>query len=124
MRSLKALHKWFAGVALLAIMGSFTGVPGAAVNFTKTQTELVLCPNDDRSSSVVYSRDLLRHASLQIIDRYTVFNFKCLLIGYEFHINVTFKTREKAVIRFKDLNSIPQQNLITRLHSTIPHDVL
>ena len=124
MRSLKALHKLFAGVALLAIIMSFSGVPGTAINFTKTQTELVIDTSGIDAASMVYSGKVLQSTPGKNITRHTVFNFKCFLIGYEFDLRVTFKTQKEAVIRFKDLNSIPQQNLIARVHSLFPHDVL
>ena len=118
---LKTVHKWFAGILLLATLVSFSGVSSVATNFTKTQTELVSNSNLFDITSVLYYDDVFNSSQNIIYNQYTVFNFSCFLIRHHFDFSITFKIQKEAVLQFKDFNSILQQNLIAQEHSNDSH---
>ena len=124
MSFLKTLYKWFAGVALLAMVISFSGVSGSSVNFHKTQTELIGNAIGLDAASDFYYYPLFNSSKKQTFNQYTVFNFKWFLIKHHFDFSITIKTQKEAVLQFKYFNNILQQNLIAQVHSINPHDIL
>ena len=124
MLHLKALHKWFTSVALLAAIVSFSGFTNASSNFQKPQTELVYNANGFNDASDFYYSQLFNSSKNQIYNQYTVFNFKCFLINHHLDFSITIKTQKETVLQFNDFNNILQQNLIAQVHSINPHDIL
>ncbi len=114
--SLKGLHKWFASIALLAVIVSFSGFINYPSSYHKTQTELVI-NNTSSLQTTSKSFTFLKHSPQSIsFNQYTTFCFKWLLSTHQYNFSITLKSQRETVLQFNKQMFL-EQNLIAQIFS-------
>lgn len=123
MLSIKRIHKYLVGLALLVVVISFSGFTRSASNYNNPQTELLANIKSKDNSKVAPYKTIKSTSQKVWFNQYIVFNFKSLLNIHYFDFSLTLKSQKARVLEFLNPNGV-EQHLMAHVNSEPSDSIL